>query len=165
MQPSVDDIRYDLAITRARMAATLEEIDSRLDDGKSQVREKVEAVKERLDLRTIAEQHPWAVLAVAVAVGVAIGSSGADRRAAEAVGDAARALPDAARAAGGAVVARVQDLGGGGEEPVTFPEPATADQGPGLLGRLTDTLVDVFKVDQFVAEMAEASRSFNRNLG
>lgn len=160
MQPTVDDVRYDLAMTRARMAATLEELDQRLDEGKSAVTQKVEQARQALDVRDFAREHPWMAIGAAMAVGMLVAGSGADRRAAGAIGDAARAVPGAAMGAGSAIAGKVKGLRGGSDDADVAPAESAEAQEPGFFDRIAGRLGDALQLDRFVAELAEASRSF-----
>ncbi len=162
MQPTVDDVRYDLAMTRARMAATLEALDQRLDEGKGAVSQRVDRARQALDVRDIAREHPWMAIGAALAVGMLVAGTRADRRAAGAIGDAARAVPGAAMGAGSSIVGRVRELRErGGREPGEAEGMTAADsQDPGFFDRIAGRLGDALQLDRFVAELAEASRSF-----
>lgn len=162
MQPTVDDVRYDLAMTRARMAATLEEIEERFDEGKGAVRQRVEQARQVLDVRDLAREHPWMALGAAMAIGLLVAGSGADRRAASAVTDTARALPGAAMGAGSAIADKVKglrgsDAGDAEDARTTGHEPAHE---PGFFDRIAGRLGEALQLDRLVAELAEASRSF-----
>jgi ElaB/YqjD/DUF883 family membrane-anchored ribosome-binding protein len=162
MQPTVDDVRYDLAMTRARMAATLEEIEERLDEGKGAVRQRVDQARQALDVRDFAREHPWMAVGAAMAIGMLVAGSGADRRAASAVTDTARALPGAAMGAGSAIADKVKglrgtDAGDAGDAPAAD---AGAEQEPGFFDRVASRLGEALQLDRLVAELAEASRSF-----
>lgn len=162
MQPTVDDVRYDLAMTRARMAATLEEIEERFDEGKGAVRQRVEQARQALDVRDLAREHPWMALGAAMAIGMLVGGSGADRRAAAAVSDAARAVPGAAMGAGAAIAGKVKGLRGsdaGDLADASATDPG-AEQEPGFFDRVAGRLGEALQLDRLVAELAEASRSF-----
>lgn len=165
MHTTVDDVRYDLAMTRARMAATLEELDQRLDEGKGAVRQRVDQARQALDVRDLAREHPWMALGAAMAVGILVAGSGADRRAAGAVTDAARALPGAAMGAGHAIADKVKGLrgddGAGDASDVSSGAEGAAASEPGFFDRIAGRLGEALQLDRFVAELAEASRGFN----
>lgn len=160
MQPTVDDVRYDLAMTRARMAATLEALDQRLDEGKSAVSQKVNQVRQALDVRDFAREHPWMAIGAAMAVGMLVAGSGADRRAASAISDTARAVPGAAMGAGSAIAGKVKELRGGGDDAEAPGLEAAEAQEPGFFDRIVGRIGEALQLDRFVAELAEASRSF-----
>jgi hypothetical protein len=93
--------RDDVERTRAQIADTIDEIETRLIAP-------VKAVKQRLDLMELVRDHPWPALATAISVGVAASISGADAKAATiarrkaidagaAAARAARELPTNAR--------------------------------------------------------------------
>lgn len=160
MQPTVDDVRYDLAMTRARMAATLEALDQRLDEGKSAVSQKVNHVRQALGVRDFAREHPWMAIGAAMAVGMLVAGSGADRRAASAISDTARAVPGAAMGAGNAIAGKVKELRGGGDDAEASGVEAAEAQEPGFFDRIAGRIGEALQLDRFVAELAEASRSF-----
>jgi hypothetical protein len=65
------------------MSDTLSEIDSLITG-------RVEAVQARFDVVQLVRDHPWPALAAAVGVGVAVGATGAEAKAARAAAGAAR---------------------------------------------------------------------------
>jgi hypothetical protein len=82
--------REGIAATRIRMSDTAAEIEAHFTDRVEVVKERVGAVKDRLDIVQLVRDHPWPSLAVAVGAGVAVAASGADRKAATAAADASR---------------------------------------------------------------------------
>lgn len=160
MAESMDDVRYDIANTRQRMSQTLQELDARLSQRSGEVKERVEAAKDRLDpgqLGPLIQEHPWAALAVAFGIGLVLSGSGADRAVAHGTARAARdgshAALDAARSARESVVERVR---GGREQPSDMLVPLVADytadavheEKPGLVDRVADTVGRALQVDQ-----------------
>lgn len=109
----------DVARTRAKVADTVAEIDARITD-------RVDAVKDRLNVAQIVRDHPWPALAAAVGVGVAVSASGADAK-------AASAAAERAKQAGSATMLAVREA----------PSHATSVIGSarGLVGRYADTLM------------------------
>ena len=85
----LEEVRGDIAETRMQMADTLAELEARVS-GTAQ------AVKRTLNPLEHARAHPLPALAVALGAGVALGASGADRRAAAATVTAGRRAPKAA---------------------------------------------------------------------
>jgi hypothetical protein len=95
-EPEIIAARNELTRVRDRMTDTAAELEARLTAP-------IDVVKEKLDVVQVVRDHPWPALAVAVGAGVAVGVSGADRKAASAAVDAsrrgARTTADAARSA------------------------------------------------------------------
>lgn len=79
----IEAAREQLAAVRDRMSSTAAEIDAL-------VTERVDAVKERVNVAQVVRDHPWSSLAAAMTAGVAIAASGADRKAASATVTASR---------------------------------------------------------------------------
>ena len=77
--------REELAAVRSRMSDTVAEIEARVTAPVETARERVGAVKDRLDVVELIRSHPWPALVVALGAGVAVAASGADRKAASAV--------------------------------------------------------------------------------
>jgi hypothetical protein len=75
--------RAEVDRTRAQMSDTLSEIESLIGG-------RVQAVQSRLNVVQLVRDNPWPALAAAVSVGVAIGATGADAKAAKAAAVAAR---------------------------------------------------------------------------
>lgn len=96
MDDSIKDVRRDIAETRARLSDTLAELDSRVDKVKH-------AVTHTANPMPAIREHPWLALGVALGAGIAIGMSGADRKAAVAAKTGAKkagpALAGGAKAA------------------------------------------------------------------
>lgn len=96
MDDSIKEVRRDIAETRARLSDTLAELDNRVDKVKH-------AVTHTANPMPAIREHPWLALGVAVGAGIAIGMSGAERKAASAaksgVKKAGPAIAGGARAA------------------------------------------------------------------
>lgn len=96
MDDEIREVRQDIAETRERISDTLEALESRVTSVKTVVTRNVNPLP-------WARENPWLALAVAVGAGVAIGMSGADRKAAVAAKQGARkagpAMKDGAKAA------------------------------------------------------------------
>ncbi len=84
----VEDVRREIDATREQMAATAAEIETRIHD-------KVDAVKQKLDLADHVRAHPWPALAVALVAGAALAASGSDRKAVAATTKVAKRAPRA----------------------------------------------------------------------
>ena len=88
MSERTTDVQRDIALTRERISETIAELDTRISD-------RISVVTERLDLRQLVEDHPWAALGVAVGLGVLLAGTGADAKAARAAVRAAKSAPGA----------------------------------------------------------------------
>jgi hypothetical protein len=153
MSESTTDVQRDIALTRERMSETIAELDARISD-------RISLVKERLDLRQLVEDHPWPAVAVAVAVGVLLAGTGADTKAARATMRAAKGAPgataDMARRGWGAAAGLVRRDGNG--EPGTEVERTE----PGLVDRFRDTITRATGVDELMSQMRDAAAELAR---
>ena len=86
----VEEVERSMDATRGRMAATVAELDEA-------VAARVDAAKERVDVRRLIVDHPWPSLLFALGAGILLARSGADERAARAAADAARRAPSATK--------------------------------------------------------------------
>lgn len=71
MDPRTESIKQEVEETLEDMAAKMEQIEERVV---GTAREKVEMVKEKLDIRHFVVERPWTMLGVSVAAGFAVGS-------------------------------------------------------------------------------------------
>ena len=83
-----EDVRREIDATRDQMAATAVEIETRIHD-------KVDAVKQKLDVADHVRAHPWPSLAIALVAGAALAASGSDRKAVAATARVAKRAPRA----------------------------------------------------------------------
>ncbi|MFN2563551.1 MAG: hypothetical protein ABR499_00900 [Gemmatimonadaceae bacterium] len=153
MSEMTDDVQRDIAQTRARMSATIAELDARISG-------RVAVVKEKLDLMQLVEDHPWAALSVALGLGVLLAGTGADAKAARATARAAKAAPgataDLARRGWDAAASKVRRDGDGEHEaPV---EPAE----PGFADRIRATITRATGVDELIGQMRGAAEELSR---
>jgi ElaB/YqjD/DUF883 family membrane-anchored ribosome-binding protein len=130
---SMEQVHQDMEATRERMAHTAHEIESRISG-------KVQAVKDRLDVASVAREHPWPAIAIAVAAGIALSTTGMDGKAASATVDTVKRSPriakSAAVGAGHLAVAGVKRLRGKGSEDSSTE--STGSSGSSRLGRLKE---------------------------
>jgi hypothetical protein len=154
MSERTADVQRDIALTRERMSETIAELDTRIS-------RRVEAVKEKLDVMQLAQEHPWPALAIAVGLGVLLAGTGADAKAARATVRAAKAAPGATadlafRGFGAAkgLVGRDGDGDGTAEE--------AARQEPGFGDRLRGTITRAIGVDTLLGQMREAADELSR---
>jgi ElaB/YqjD/DUF883 family membrane-anchored ribosome-binding protein len=82
-QPELSAARDQVQQTRAHLFETLDELEAKFT-------EPAKAVARRLDVVQVVRDNPWPALAVAVGVGVAISTTGADRKAAAATVEGAK---------------------------------------------------------------------------
>jgi hypothetical protein len=78
-------VATSLEISAARDEAqhTREQLSDTIDELENMLTAPVRAVKRRLEMPRLVQEHPWAALAVAVGVGALVASTGAEKRAAE----------------------------------------------------------------------------------
>ena len=99
--------RLEIAATRTRLSGTVAELEQQMSG-------RIEGVKKKVSVAELARRHPWAALTTAFVAGVALSTSGADRRAARATKRAAKRTPELAKrgasAAASATAAGVSHL-------------------------------------------------------
>jgi ElaB/YqjD/DUF883 family membrane-anchored ribosome-binding protein len=93
VSPDISTARDDVQRTRAQISDTVAEIEAR-------VTAPVRAVKQRLDVGRMVQDHPWAALTTAAALGAIVAASQADRRAASLAAEGARKAAEKAKAGG-----------------------------------------------------------------
>ena len=143
-----EDVRREIDATRGQMAATAAEIELRIHD-------KVDAVKQKLDVADHVRAHPWPSLAIALVAGAALAVSDADRKTVVATTRVAKRAPRAtvkavkATATGAAHLAgsAVHRIRGGHDE-----HDSDRDSDDGFFGRLK-------------ARFAEQARELGEHLG
>jgi hypothetical protein len=118
-------IRREMAETRIEMSHTAEDI-------KGRVTEPFRSAKRRLDVGRVIREHPWSAIGVAVAIGAAIGGSGADEAAAGATAEAAKR---ASRASVDAAKSAVEKVRARHEESELASVSSAAREKPGLFDR------------------------------
>ena len=91
--PDISAARDDVQRARSRISDTIAEIEAR-------VTAPVRAVQQRLDVGRMIQEHPWAALTTAAALGAVVAASQADRRAASLAAQAARTGAEKARQGG-----------------------------------------------------------------
>jgi ElaB/YqjD/DUF883 family membrane-anchored ribosome-binding protein len=99
--PDLSAARDDVQHARDQISGTIAEIEAR-------VTAPVRAVTRRLDVGGMIQDHPWAALTTAVAVGAVVAAAGADRRATVLAAEGVRKAAEKAREGGvaGARMAR-----------------------------------------------------------
>jgi hypothetical protein len=172
MDDSIDEVRRDIADTRARLSDTLAELDQRVDTVKHVVTKTANPIP-------AIREHPWLALGIALGAGVAIAMSGADRTAVVAAKSGARkagpALKDGVRSAMHGVkdafsgddahepTARDAIAGNrlaayGGVDPLPLPE----ERRESATGRVLDSIRDVIdaRLADLTSAMLDASREW-----
>jgi hypothetical protein len=143
MSPEIEIARREVEQTRAHIEETTAEL-------KAAVGDRVTRAKRSVDPRHYAREYPWAAIGLAIGVGLAIGLSGADRKAATGavagVKKAGEAIGDGAVAAKDAVVERFHGSNDDaaapapqGDEIVDASEPGIG----GLRGRVSSAVDDL----------------------
>lgn len=124
MSPDIEQARNEIMDTRARLAETADEL-------KDTVSQRVERAKEAVNPLHYAREYPWIAIGLAVGAGLAIGLTGADKKAASAALEGAKSAGPAI--AGGAVAAKdaIVDRFSGSDDAQT-PEPETEESSGGL---------------------------------
>jgi hypothetical protein len=154
MNDRTADVHRDIALTRERMSETIAELDT-------QISHRVATVKEKLDVMQLAQEHPWPALAIAIGLGVLLGGTGADAKAARATVRAAKAAPGTtADLASRGLDAAKGLLGRDGEG--NGNAEAVAPQEPGFGDRLRSTITRAVGVDDLLGQMRDAAAELSR---
>jgi len=154
MSEATTDVQRDIALTRERMSETIAELDARISS-------RVAVVKERLDLKQLIEDHPWTSLAVALGLGVLLGGTGADSKAAQATVRAAKRAPgataDVARRGWESASSVVRRDNG-----QTAADDGLTNAKDGLADRLRGAIARAIGVDELVDQMRDAATQLAR---
>ncbi|HKN68729.1 MAG TPA: DUF3618 domain-containing protein [Gemmatimonadaceae bacterium] len=159
MTQETAEIVREMDATRAQMARDIDQLQAR-------AAEKVQRVKQRLDVGQLVRDHPWPALGAAVVLGALVGGTGADTKAAVAtVAGAkagARAAADASKSAASAVKEKIHSSDDA--EPESFA--AVESTKPGLGERLFDSLGAMVArgLDGLVEDMRVASRDWGARM-
>ena len=102
LSPDIAMARDDVQRARSQISDTVAELEAR-------VTAPVRAVTQRLDVGRVIQDHPWAALTTAAAVGAIVAASQADRRAASLAAEAGRKAAEKARQGGVASVRLAQE--------------------------------------------------------
>ena len=147
MTEKTAEIVREMDATRARMARDIDQLESR-------AAEKVQAVKQRLDIVQLVREHPWPALGAAVVLGAIVGGSGADEK-------AVVATVTGAKAAASGVVEKLHS--GDDTEPETY---IVETPKPGLGERLFDVFGAIVarRLEGLVDDMRVASRDWGARL-
>ena len=154
MTEETAEIVREMDATRARMARDIDQLEAR-------AAEKVQAVKERLDLAQLVRDHPWPALGAAVVLGAIVGGSGADEKAAAATVAGAKAAASASKDAVSDVVEKFHSSDDAEPEALTVEPPK-----PGLGERLFDGrgAMVARALDGVVEDMRHASRDWGARM-
>jgi hypothetical protein len=154
MSDRTAEVQRDIAVTRERMSETIAELDT-------QISQRVETVKQKLDVMQLVQDHPWPALAIALGLGVLLGGTGADAKAARATVRAAKAAPGATadlarRGVDGAKGLLGRDGDGNASADVAV------DQEPGFGDRLRSTITRAIGIDELLGQMRDAAAELSR---
>lgn len=155
MTEETAEIVREMDATRARMARDIDQLEAR-------AAEKVNAVKQRLDVGQLVRDHPWPALGAAVVLGAIVGGSGADAKAAAATVAGAKAAASASKHAAQGAMEKLHSSDDAAE-----PEPLTVEPSkPGLGERLFDSLGAAVAggLDRLIDEMRVASRDWGTRM-
>ena len=149
--PDLSTAREDVQRARAQISETVAEIEAR-------VSAPVRAVKQRLDVGRLIQEHPWAALTTAAAMGAAVAASNADQRAASLAAGAARKGAEKAREGGVAGVRLAR-------EAPSKSRSALAALVDGIGAKVAVTLIDALRESRTgsVAEEPRAGLGFVRH--
>ena len=156
MTEETAEIVREMDATRAQMSRDIDQLEAR-------AAEKVQSVKQRLDIGQLVRDHPWPALGAAVVLGAIVGGSGADEKAAVATVAGAKAAASATRNAAQGAMEKLHS-----SDDVAEPGPALEVQSekPGLGERLFDKLGAAVAggLDRLVDEMRVASRDWGARM-
>ena len=154
MTEKTAEIVREMDATRARMARDIDQLESR-------AAEKVQAVKQRLDVVQLVREHPWPALGAAVVLGALVGGSGADEKAVVATVAGAKAAANASKNAASGVVEKLHS--NDDTEPETY---IVESPKPGLGERFFDVFGAIVarRLDRLVDDMRIASRDWGARL-
>jgi hypothetical protein len=127
MPTTIAGARLEIAATRTELSETIVELEERVSST-------VDGVKQKVNVAELVKRHPWPALAAAFVAGVALSSTGADRRAARAAAKAAKRAPDTAKrgasSAARATAAGVAQLASAVVDRITGGDDAQSSAGP-----------------------------------
>jgi len=87
---TIAGVRLEIAATRTELSETIVELEERVSST-------VDGVKQKVNVAELVKRHPWPALAAAFVAGVALSSTGADRKAARTAAEAAKRAPGTAK--------------------------------------------------------------------
>ena len=154
----IDDVRYEIALTKGHMAETASELRQRVAERKAEL-------ASRVDVAEFARQHPWIALGIALSAGALLSGTGADAKAARAgvqaakrspraAADLARKAPGAAAGAAMGLVNRVRGKGGEHDVAERTHELERARHHSSMAGRLRE------QAGVFIEDLRAESESF-----
>src|SRR5690349_24632383 len=121
MTDQTSEIVREMDATRAQMGRDIDQLQAR-------AAEKVNAVRQRLDVAQLVRDHPWPAIGAAVVLGALVGGSGADEKAAVATVAGAKAAASASNSAVSGVMEKLHSSDD--DEPETLA--AVETRKPGL---------------------------------
>ena len=154
MTEKTAEIVREMDATRARMASDIDQLQSR-------AAEKVQAVKQRLDVAQLVRDHPWPALGAAVVLGALVGGSGADEKAAVATVAGAKAAASASKDAVSGMVEKLHSSDDAEPETIAVETPK-----PGLGERVFDAFGAMVAraLDGVVEDVRHASRDWGARM-
>ena len=154
MSQETEEIVREMDATRARMARDIDQLQARAS-------ERVQAVKQRLDVGQLVREHPWPALGAAVVLGALVGGSGADKKAAVATVAGAKAAASASKDAVSGVMEKLHS-----SDDAELEALIGKSSKPGLGERLFDSLGAMVArgLDGLVDEMRVASRDWGTRM-
>ncbi|HEY2854351.1 MAG TPA: hypothetical protein VGJ18_15960 [Gemmatimonadaceae bacterium] len=155
MTDTANEIRSEMAATRDRMADDINEI-------KAEAAERVHAAKERVNVMRMVREHPWPALGAAVALGAAIGGSGADMKAAAATVAGAKKAAQVSKEAATNTIAKLHSSDDESPAPVRESEvsrPRIGDKVSVMLGALV-----MRGLDRVLEEMRAAAHDWGTRM-
>jgi len=127
MPTTVAGARLEIAATRTELSETIVELEERASST-------VDGVRQKVNVAALVKRHPWPALAAAFVAGVALSSTGADRRAARAAAKAAKRAPETAKrgasAAARATASGLSQLAAAAVERIRGADDAQSSAGP-----------------------------------
>lgn len=158
MSDRTQDVQKDMHDTRQRMSDTIGEIERRISEAATSVRQ-------RVDVLQMARSNPWAAVGLALGAGFAIGRSAADRRAARVVvagaAAAGTAIADGAVAAKDAVVGLVRRGDDGSQATASNAMSQTDGSAGGIRGQIDGAIEGLLAegLTEVMASLRRGARS------
>lgn len=143
-----DDVRYAMDETRAQLSETARQLSEAVSERTEAVRERVASARERLDVTMLVQRHPWPAIGLALGVGLAMATSGADRAALDGTTTAARRVSRAT----GDIVRRRRERSRHEQESAT----GDGSVRHGLVERIAESILGAINVDGLLTQLRHA---------
>lgn len=163
MSESTADVRRDIEATRERMSETVGEIEAHVAD-------RVDAVKQRLDVAQMIREHPWPALAVAFGAGLLLSATGADERVARATAGAVKGASHSTTDAARNLAAKVRGARSDSADESSDVSPAADSGTPGFAARMGTRILGLVSAplaasfDVVLDDMRSASRELGESM-